>query len=115
VTARSLVGVVADERGVRDRAVDAAVDPGEGGCDFVHGPMKVVDASLERDGEVDEVGLAAAKQHELARANPPDLKGDVDRHEERRPCSAGRADGDPGCRREAHRTEILEAMPRSAL
>src|SRR4051812_15403462 len=42
MAARVLVGVVADDRGVRHRSVDAPVDPGEARSDLVDGPMEVV-------------------------------------------------------------------------
>ena len=39
---------------------------------LVDGAVQVVDAGLERDGEVDEVALAAAQQHLLPRADRAD-------------------------------------------
>ena len=43
------------------------------GRDLVHRAVQVVDPSLERDGEVDEVGLAAAEQDELRGPDAPEL------------------------------------------
>ena len=63
--ARVLVGVVADDRGVRDRPVDAAVDAREARGHLVDRAVEVVDPPLERDGEVDEVSPAAAEEHPL--------------------------------------------------
>src|SRR5439155_13434209 len=88
---RSLVGVVADDRGVQDRPVDAAVYPGERGGDLVDRLVQVVDARLEGDGEIDEVVLALAEQHELARAEAPYLNREIDAEAERSPGRAGRA------------------------
>ena len=68
---RARVRVIADDCGVRQRAVHPAVDPGEPRRDLVDRAMEVVDASLQRDGELDEVGAAAAEQHALRRAQPP--------------------------------------------
>ena len=73
VAARVLVGVVADDRAVRDGPVDAAVDPREPGGDLVDGPVQVVDPALQRDGELDEVLAAAAEQHPLRVAHAPHL------------------------------------------
>ena len=49
MAARVLVGVVADDRGVRDRLVDAPVDPREPRRDLVDGAVEVVDPGLQRD------------------------------------------------------------------
>ena len=65
VAARVLVGVVADDRGVRDGPVDAPVDAGEPGGDLVDGAVEVVDPALEGDGELDDVLAAAAEQQAL--------------------------------------------------
>ena len=91
MAARVLVGVVADDRGVRDGAVDAAVDAREARGHLVDRPVQVVDAPLERDGEVDEILAAAAEQHPLRVADALDL-------DPRPPgeAEADRADGDAG-------------------
>ena len=71
VAARVLVGVVADERRPGHGAVDATVDPGQLAGDPVHDPVEVVDPALQRDGEVDEVGGAAAEEDALRGAHLP--------------------------------------------
>ena len=91
----SLVGVIAHQRGVRDRAVDAAVDPRERGCDLVHGPVQVVHAGLERDGEIDEIVLPAAEEHELRRAHTTELAEQVEAQAEAHDGRSGRADRNP--------------------
>src|SRR5207253_880485 len=73
VAAGVLVGVVADDRELRDGAVDAPVDAGEPGGDLVHRTVQIVDPALERDGEVDEIGLASAEQDELRGSDPAEL------------------------------------------
>ena len=60
-----LVGVVADDRRLRDRRVDAPVDASEAGGELVDGAVQLVDAALQRDREVDEIGLAAAEERQL--------------------------------------------------
>src|SRR5205807_6302215 len=80
VASRALVGVVAHERGLRDGGVDPAVDARKSRRDLVDRAMKVVDARLQGDGEVDEVMLPAAEEDELRCANraqlPPCRKGE---------------------------------------
>ena len=71
MAARVLVGVVAHDRGVRDRLVDAAVDPREAGGDLVDGAVEVVDPPLERDGELDEILAAAADERSLGVTKAP--------------------------------------------
>src|SRR5258708_198205 len=68
VTARVGERVVAHDRRLRQRAVDAPVDTREAGRDLVDNAVEVVDPRLQRDGEVDEVLLAAAEEDELRRA-----------------------------------------------
>ena len=68
-----LVGVVADDRGVRDSPVDAAVDPGQSGGDLVDRSMEIVDPRLERDRELGEILAAAAEEHPLRVADAPHL------------------------------------------
>ena len=67
-----LVGVVADDRAVRDAAVDPAVDPRQPCGDLVDGPVQVVDPALQRDGEVDEIRPAAAHERPLCLTQAPD-------------------------------------------
>ena len=74
MAARVLVGVVADDRGVRDGVVDPAVDPREPGRDLVDGAVEVVDPRLERDGELDQVLPPAADERPLRVAQPPDAR-----------------------------------------
>src|SRR3989442_14744374 len=47
LAAGTLVRVVTHERGLGDRGVDPAIDPGETRRDLVHGPVQVVDPSLQ--------------------------------------------------------------------
>ena len=91
-----LVRVVADDRDVAHRLVRAAVDSDEPGRDLVHGPVQVVDPALERDGELDEVALAPAEQHLLARPQALDAQPDPGGQQERDHCCRRRADRDPG-------------------
>ena len=71
--------------------------PADEACrDLVNGPVQVVDPALERDGEVDEVALAAAEQHLLACLQAPHAKPDPGGHQERNDCRYRRADRDPG-------------------
>ena len=62
-----VVGVVAKDRRLRDAVVDPAVDARERAGDLVDRAVEVVDPRLQRDGEVDEIRLAAAEQDELRR------------------------------------------------
>ena len=55
-------------------AVHAPVDAHEAGRDLVDGAVEVVDPALQRDGEVDQVGLAVAEQHRLALAQALDAQ-----------------------------------------
>src|SRR6266516_2184295 len=109
VPARVGVRVVADDRRVRDAAVDSPVDACEPGRDLVHGAVQVVDPALQRDREVDEIFLAAADEHELGRAHPshrqPHCQADAEREHG---CDRG-TDCDPRCRRarEVHARRIL--------
>src|SRR5207245_1849489 len=67
-------------------------------------PVEVVDPALERDGEVDEVGLAAAEQDELGGPHAPEPE-EVERGEDERDGGCGGCpDRDPACdgAREAH-------------
>jgi hypothetical protein len=104
VSARARVRVVADDGGAREALVDAAVDAREGRCDVVDGPVQVVDARLQRDGEVDEIVLAAAEQHRLRGAHPPHAAPE-DGDERQRDDSGGTgAERDPGRHRGEHGT-----------
>jgi hypothetical protein len=99
VPARALVCVVADDRCLRNAPVHAAVDPGKARCDLVDRAVEIVDTRLERDGEVDEVGLPAAEQDHLRLSDTPELERHVERDRQRdRRCGA-RADRDPRRRR----------------
>ena len=89
------VGVVADKRRVRDRAVDAAIDAGQGRCDLVDGAVQVVHSRLERDREIHEVVLAAAEEHELGGAHALELAEQVEAEPEADGGRSGRADRDP--------------------
>src|SRR6266536_3453543 len=106
------VGVVADDRGLRDAVVDPPVDAREGGADLVHRAVEVVDPALERDGEVDEVGLAAAEQHELRRAHAPQGEVVADREEERQSRRHRGADRDPAGDRgaEVHQLRVKNTL-----
>src|SRR5437763_13126414 len=66
VAAGSLVGVVTNDRALREGFVEATVDTREPGGDLVYRSMEVVDSGLQRDGEVDEV-TGAAPEHYLLR------------------------------------------------
>ena len=99
VAAGVLVGVVADDRGVRDRVVDPPVDAREAGRDLVDGAVQVVDPALERDGELDEVLAAAADERPLRVAEPPDARP---RPTQATPSPAS-AEGDARERRRARR------------
>ena len=90
VAARVLVGVVADDRGVRDRLVDATVDAREAACDLVDGSVQVVDPSLERHCELDEVLAPATDQRSLSVAEAPNADPGDRRHDE-----PGRAEQHP--------------------
>src|ERR687885_1340994 len=79
VAARAFVGVVADERRLRERLVDSAVDARETGRDLVDGAMQIVAPRLQRDREVDEVVLATPEHHLLATADVPELGPGRDR------------------------------------
>ena len=96
VAAGVLVGVVADDRRVRDRAVDPAVDAREPAGDLVDRAVEVVDPALQRDGELDEILAAAADQHALRVAQPADA--DPGHPGERDACEPD-SDADGGDRR----------------
>src|SRR6266540_1681850 len=81
VAAGALVGVVAYERGLRDGGVDSAIDPRESSGDLVHGSVQIVDSSLERDREVDEILLPASEQDELGRTDRAQLRPRQSGHE----------------------------------
>ena len=100
-----LVGVVADDASLRDGRVDAPVDAREPCRDLVHGAVQVVDPPLERDGEVDEVGLAAAEQHELRGPDAPQLRRCEHRATTAATATTAARDRDPACGRavNAHR------------
>ncbi len=70
-----LVGVVAHDRRLRHRVVDAPVDALERRGQLVDRTMQVVDPRLQRDGEIDEVVLASAEEHELRLAHAPQSQG----------------------------------------
>ena len=55
MAARVLVGIVADDRAVRNGAVDPAVDTRERGRNLVDRLVQVVDPPLKRDRELDEI------------------------------------------------------------
>ena len=57
--------------------------------------MEVVDPALQRDREVDEVGLAAAEQHELAAADAAQGREVHRRDEEGEDGDRERGDRDP--------------------
>ena len=82
-----LVGVVADDRGVREAAVDPPVEPGERRRRPRPRRGGVVDPRLERDGEVDEVVLAACRAGRLRLPDPAELpvEGDGERAARARP------------------------------
>ena len=68
--------------------------PREPGRDLVDGAVEVVDAALERDGEVDEVGAAAAEQDALRRPEPSHAYPQPEARSERDRGRRGRRDGD---------------------
>ena len=78
--------------------VDAAVDPREAGRDLVDRPVQVVDPALERDGEVDEVLLAAAEQHPLRLAHAAAAPPRERRHDQRERRDAQRLRSRSSCR-----------------
>ena len=88
-----LVGVVANDRDVRDAAGDAAVDACDSAGELVEIPVEPVDASLQRDREVDEVGAAAAEQR-LLRGPDPRAAGRRRRRRARAATTAMSAGGD---------------------
>src|SRR5436190_18039952 len=101
VAAAVRVGVVADDRRLGDGVVDAPVDARQRRPDLVDGLVEIVDPPLERDGEVDEVCLLVAEQHELC---PPDAaeRQEVAECEEERCDGRHRgADRAPACDRHA--------------
>ncbi len=72
--------------------------------DVVDGAVEIVDPPLERDGEVDQVGLAAAEKHLLRGAHPAHPEQAPDHQRERGERNAGGPDRDPrrGRARQAH-------------
>ena len=102
VAAGALVGVVPHERGFGDGGVDPAVDPREAGGDLVHGSVQIIDPSLERDGEVDEILLAASEQDELGRTDGAQLPPREPGYQQRDPCGGAGPDRDPLRGRERH-------------
>ena len=94
--ARVLVGVVADECGVGQTAVHPPVDARQPGRDLVDDAMEVVDPRLQRDGEVDEIVLARAHEHELGLPHGAQLQVEGEREKESRDRRRCGADGDPG-------------------
>ena len=82
VAARVLVGVVADDRGVRDGLVDPAVDPREARRHLVDGAVEVVDPRLQRHRELDQVLPPAADERRAAR---PGAAGPESSRRSRRP------------------------------
>ena len=91
VPARALVGVVADDRRVRDRAVDAAVDPREPGGDLVHGAVQVVDPrpAARRRSRRDPSGRRRAAR--AARPQPPDADPEPEADDRARATAAAAA------------------------
>ncbi len=87
-----LVGVVADDRRVRDRAVDAPVDPRQPRGDLVDGPVEVVDPALQRDREVDDVGGRTAEDRLLTAPQDTDTPPGVERREQCERRDRGRRD-----------------------
>ena len=81
--ARACVCVVANHGRIRQRPVDATVDPREAGGDLVDRAMEVVDPALQRDSEVDEVRAAAAEQDPLRVSQPADAHPEPEAQEER--------------------------------
>ena len=73
--------------------------------------MKVVDARLQRDGEVDEVVLATAEQDQLRPADAAQRQIVGERDEERDDGRNGGAERDPAGDRGAqvHRTQATAA------
>ena len=88
-----------------DRAASRKASEG----DLVHGAVQVVDSTLKRDREVDEVAFPAAEEHLLAHAEASDLDDCVHAETEGGDRDGRRRDRDPGRRREVHGAEILEA------
>ena len=72
-SAGAVVRVVTDDRRARERRVGAPVDAGDRRRDLVHGAVEIVDASLERDGEVGEVPIRPAEEHLLRGAQPAEI------------------------------------------
>ena len=70
LAARVLVRVVAHDGGVRDRSVDAPVDPRQPRRDLVDRAMEIVDPRLQRDGELDHVVGGAAENGLLGALEP---------------------------------------------
>ena len=64
--------------------------------DLVDDAVQVVDPSLQRDREVDEVVLARPEQDELGLPHGAKLQVAGQREEERYDCRRRGADGDPG-------------------
>ena len=95
------------------RLVDAPVDPREPRRDLVDRAVQVVDPPLQRDGEVDEVALAAAEQNRLAiaqRAGSAASSQTTD--DERDDGDRGSADRDPGGGRATTRSSSLRRARR---
>ena len=99
MTAGVLIGVVANDRGVRETAVHPLVDPRDSRGDLVDDAMEVIDACLERDGEVDQIVLALPEDDALCppEATQLDVEGSSQHHCD--PSRDGRAQGDPAGRR----------------
>ena len=87
---------------MRDRAVDPPVDTRKAGGDLVDDAVEVVDPGLERDREVDEIGLPATEQHGLAGAEPAHAASE--HHDREQGAGCDRAGDDRDDERGVHRT-----------
>src|SRR6185437_15395849 len=99
VAAGVLVGVVADDRRVRDDAVDAPVDARQARGDLVDRAVQVVDPALERDGEVEQVLAAAAEQRALGVPDASHAQGRPPGHDQPDQPDGDAGDAEDGCGR----------------
>src|SRR5438876_1072445 len=76
--------------------MDATEDAGQPAGDLVQRAIEVVDARLERDGEVDEIPRAPAEQHALRRAGRVELQQRPGSEDGCGGGTCGGADRDPG-------------------
>src|SRR4029079_64086 len=85
LAARSLVGVVAHNRSVGDRAVDTTIDAGEAGVDLVDRAMEVVDTALEGHGEIEKITASTPEHDRLSGLHVPEAPPEQHTADKREP------------------------------